>query len=256
MDQIENQYHVLNGDALKKQFPKKITGEVIVARECLVDGDVKADSLDELFEVRAKFISQFYGEYSIQEYYSGSVSEFEKIRNIPRQSSINLWFEDDLFCQVNFWFITYLLFNFSAVGTVFLIRPPLHTHYGFGGLNESELFEAFEKRVQLVQIDKIAHLWKSYQSNDLEQLIHTAQAFEKSLPFILRAVEAHLERLPGENSPGRPIKSLREIMKELNTDEFEPVFREFKKRESIYGFGDVQVKRMLDEIKNNKHPNG
>ena len=51
---------------------------------------------------------------------------------------------------------------------------------------------------------------------------------------------------------GRPIQSLITIMKELDTEEFGPVFREFNKRESIYGFGDLQVKRLFDEIINNR----
>ena len=33
-------YHILNGDSLKDVFPKEIYGTCIVARECLVDGDV------------------------------------------------------------------------------------------------------------------------------------------------------------------------------------------------------------------------
>ena len=34
-------YHILNGDALKEQLPT-LSGEVIVFRECLVEGPVKA----------------------------------------------------------------------------------------------------------------------------------------------------------------------------------------------------------------------
>jgi hypothetical protein len=69
-------------------------------------------------------------------------------------------------------------------------------------------------------------------------------------PFIPAAVEAHIARIPTENSPGRPRQTLLDIMKELETDEFGPVFREFCKLESIYGLADLQVKRLLKEIKN------
>ena len=74
---------------------------------------------------------------------------------------------------------------------------------------------------------------------------------QKTYPFILPAVNAHIQRIPGKEYPGRPIQSLIEIMKDLETDEFGAVFREFNKREYIYGFGDVQVKRLFDMIKNN-----
>lgn len=246
---MNNQYHILNGDSLRQQFPKKMDGEVMVARECLVDGEVKSDSLDELFKIRAKFITE-YGNYTIEDYYTNTVSEFEKIREIPEKSDINLWFEDDLFCQVNFWFSINLILNSVQNCNVFLIRPNIHTQYGFGGLNELELIKAFEQRTPIIKIDKIASLWNSYQKNDIEKLIRTAKELKTTFPFIYRAVEAHIDRIPNGNYPGRPVQTLIEIMKELKTESFGLIFKEFNKRESIYGFGDLQVKRLFDEIKN------
>ena len=149
---MKTQYHILNGDSLKEQFPKTIKGEILVARECLVDGEVKSKDVEELFQVRAKFISSFYGDYSIEEYYSSSVTEFEKIRKLSKESIINLWFEDDLFCQVNFWFVTYLLHNFVKDPQVFLVRPKVHTQYGFAGLDQSELEAALSTRVLVYRI--------------------------------------------------------------------------------------------------------
>lgn len=246
------QYHVLNGDSLKEQFPKEIDGEIIVARECFVHGDVSSASLDELFKIRAKFISDVYGDYSIEDYYEDSVSEFEKLQNIPDKTEINLWFEDDLFCQVNFWFTVNLILNSLKDYTVFLIRPVIHTQYGFGGLSELDLINAFKQKTQLTELDKIASLWNSYQNNDIEVLVKVAHELEQKYPFILNAVEAHVDRIPNENSLGRPIQTLIDIMNDLGTDSFVPVFKEFNKRESIYGFGDLQVKRLFDEIKNNR----
>ena len=249
---MKNQYHILNGDSLRQQFPKQIEGEVIVVRECLVDGEVKSDSLDELFKVRAKFMNESYGGYSIKDYYADSVSEFEKIRNIPDKSEINLWFEDDLFCQVNFWFSINLIPNSVRDCKIFLIRPTIHTQFGFGRLSGLELLSIFERKTRIFEIDKIGSLWDSYHKNDTEKLIRTAKELEAAFPFIYKAVEANIDRIPNENNPGRPVQSLIEIMNELETESFESIFREFSKRESIYGFGDLQVKRLLNEIKDNR----
>jgi hypothetical protein len=249
---MERYYHVLNGDSLKEQFPKELKGQLIVARECLVDGEVKSDHLEDLFQIRSKFIAGLHPDYSIEEYYSKTVSEFEKIKEIPNQSTIHLWFEDDLFCQVNFWFVVYLIHHFVGECKVFLIRPKNALQYGFGGLSEAQLIQAFEEKIQLLEIEKIASLWGAYQSNDLVRLTQTAKALEESFPFILPAVEAHIARIPTKNKLGRPVQSLVEIIEELETEEFGPVFSEFNKRESIYGFGDVQVKRLFDEIKNSR----
>ncbi|QGY47057.1 DUF1835 domain-containing protein [Maribellus comscasis] len=245
---MKKQYHILNGDSLMQQFPKTIDGEIIVARECFVDGSVEGEQLDELFASRARFLYQNYGEPQ-QAYYKNVVSEFQKIQNIGNNSDINLWFEDDLFCQVNFWFVTNLLENtIGANNTVYLIRPDSHNQYGFAGLNQSELVSIYKKRVLLPRLNNIASLWKSYQNNNTEELIALARQLKTSFPFILPAVQAHIARIPTKNSPGRPVLSLLEIMNDLDTKEFGPVFREFCKRENIYGFGDLQVKRLLDEI--------
>ncbi len=248
---MNKQYHILNGDALKEQFPKEIGGKKIITRECLVDGEVKSDNLEELFQVRARFITEFYGDYSVQEYYNNTASEFEKIKKIPKQSIINVWFEDDLFCQVNLWFVVNLLFNYVNDCKVFLIRPKVHTPYGFGGLNNAELRQAFKEKVLLKETVQIASLWEAYKENNLEELLRIAEKLKSPYPFILEAVEAHRARIPKENNLGRPKQTLLEIMQELGTDEFEQVFREFIKREYIYGFGDLQVKRLINEIREN-----
>lgn len=242
-------YHILNGDCLKEIFPQKIDGEKIVARECFVDGDVSSSTLDDLFITRAKFISEVYGVSKIKKYYEDSVSEFKKIQNIPDKSEINLWFEDDLFCQVNFWFVVYLISSYLKNCKVFLVRPMKHTQYGFGGLNNKELVSLYVQKSPIYELDSIASLWKSYQIDGIKELKNTANELEQKYPFILKAVEAHIERIPNGSSLGRPTQTLLDIMNELKTDSFPIVFREFNKRESIYGFGDLQVKRLFDQIK-------
>jgi hypothetical protein len=57
---------------------------------------------------------------------------------------------------------------------------------------------------------------------------------------------AHIDRF--ENGGlGRPHQRLIEIKNSGNND-FSSIFQSFGKTEAIYGFGDSQVKKMLDEI--------
>ncbi len=247
---MKKQVHILNGDALKQQLPKAIKGEVIIARECLVDGNIDGNNLEELFATRAKFISQNYGGTE-QVYYEKAVSEFHNMLEIDDHSDINLWFEDDLFCQVNFWFVVHLLMKRNASNSIFLVRPQTHTQYGFGGLNDSELISNYKNRLSLTQLDAIASLWESYQNSNTKELTATALELKNKYPFILTAVNAHIQRLSTNGNLGRPKDTLIKIMKDIGTKEFKVVFKEFNKREAIYGFGDLQVKRLYDEIINN-----
>ncbi len=241
-------YHILNGDALLERFPEPIPGERIVARECLVDGDVSCENLEDFFSTRASFLSRNYGETE-QFYIEHVVPEFQKIQNIKNESEINLWFEKDLFCQVNFWFVVHLLHN-SGLHTdnVYLVLPKAHSPYSFAHLNNKELQEALDERLPLQNLNSFSDLWLSYQHNELEKLTQISQGMADSFPFISSAVEAHIQRLPSEKDPGRVVESLKQIMEDLDDPSFGPVFREFCNREAIYGFGDLQVKRIYDEI--------
>lgn len=241
-------YHILNGDVLKNQFPKQIPGQIIVARECLVDGPVDGDSLEELFETRSSFIKKAYGTFEDEDYYQKSVSEFRRIMSIPADSEINLWFEDDLFCQVNFWFVCSLLQAHSKNCSINYVRPEVHTRFGFGGLNEADLMAIFNNRKKLTQIKKLAELWALYQHQSTSEMLSIGKQLETDLPFLLPAIQAHIDRVPSDGEPGRPVKSLMEIRDEFKTNDFGTIFREFSKRESIYGFGNLQVRRLYDEL--------
>lgn len=242
--------HVLNGDALREQFPTGLPGEVLVARECLIEGELLADDLAQFFAGRAAYLGQVYGS-SQEEYREKVQSQFEALSQLPSGSVINLWFEEDLFCQVNFWFVVYLLeFDVSKAHHVYLILPHGDLQYGFGGLNQEELKQVYAKRQLLNpgQRNSLARLWLRYQKEDIAGMLQIARFLEKELPFVYPAVQAHAERFPEEAGLGKPETILKEIVDELDNPDFGTAFRLFNKRAAIYGFGDLQVKRMWDTL--------
>ncbi len=245
---MPNTYHILNGDALLEQFPTSILGKRIVARACLVDGPVKSTSLQQLYATRAAFISQSYPGFSIADYYKHGVSQFSQIQNIPSGSTVCLWFEDDLFCQVNCWFALHLLLHSGNSHSIFLVRPPKLTPYGFGGLSTSDLEAQYDNKHQLTNYEQWKQLWPSYQTESLKELIQIGKELNSEYPFVQAAIQAHLDRIPTANSIGKPKELLLEIIQELTKKEFGPVFKAFCNRAPIYGFGDLQVRRMFDEL--------
>jgi hypothetical protein len=245
--------HIVNGDSLLQQFPQQIQGEIFVMRECLVDGELSGNRLEELFETRAKFIAGSYDGGSTDQYYQKVVAEFRKMQNIPKNTEINLWFEDDLFCQVNLWFVISLL-SAQINNSIYLVRPKTGSEYCFANMSESELIIAYHKKmvIELSDARKLSRLWQLYKVNNCPEMIENAQKLYNKFPFLLPAVEAHIDRLPKDGKPGRDTQSLLCIMDELGTREFRALFQEFSKREGIYGFGDTQVKRLLVEIERNR----
>ena len=249
-EEMHKNFHILNGDSLRGHFPEQIEGNVLIMRECLVDGDVQGADLEDLFSVRETFISENYDGYRLGDYYQKCTSEFKKMQSIPKGSEINLWFEDDLFCQVNLWFVINLLSISQTDYLINLVRPTSGHEYNFCSMTEHELLEAYSNKTEISSenIRKFCKLWGNYKNDNGEEMIRIAKELNQSFPFIMPACQAHLDRTPGDGSLGRPEKSIIRIMKELNTIDFVQVFREFCKRESIYGFGDLQFKRLFDKV--------
>ncbi len=240
-----NTYHIVNGDALKEQFPSdKILGEIIVARECMVDGPVNEKNLKSLFQQRAEFIKEAYGENNYHEYVT---PELRKISDIE-SGEVNLWFEEDLFCQINLWFVCSLLYLQDI--KVYIVIPEDSLEFGFGGLNKDELAYTYQNRKPLtkINVNQFALLWFAYRSDDIERLLKLGVQVHEDFPFVMRAIGAHFDRMPKDNQPGKPEQIIREIMKEKSTEDFGAIFREFQRRAPIYGYGDLQVKRIFDRV--------
>lgn len=243
-------FHILNGDALLENFPAELlTGEIIIARECLVDGPVEGETLEEFWKTRAAFIQESYGEET-ESYYNEVVSEFEKIKAIPAGSEVNFWFEDDLFCQINLWFCAYLLNPVADSINGFIIKPPLidgePDWRGFGPMDRHLLAETYLKKQKISSADiyTLGQLWSAYKHEDREELTRVALEDTLSFPFLGQVIQAQLDR-----KSNRPENVLRQIIAEKETTDFKTVFREFGKREGIYGFGDSQVEKLLETIK-------
>jgi hypothetical protein len=249
-------YHILNGDSLAFGFPDaNIEGDVIVVREGLIVGDLSGDNLHRFWGARAAYMG-----LPEVEYYNSVVKEFEKIMAAPDGSEFNLWFEYDLFCQVNMWFVLSIIKDLPttkkvyAVYTSHLNEESKQFWNGFGKATGDELRICFVNRTPLnnadMQLGK--DLWTAYKSSNLEELSRLAENGSPAFPYLKEVVKAHVDRFPKEGEKGRPEKLIEEIIQN-GSEDFHTVFKEFWKRESIYGFGDTQLKHLYDKVKQQAH---
>lgn len=239
--------HILNGDALAACLPPDLPGLRLPTRECLVEGPVGGDSLAALLAGRARYLATAYPDTPEAHYEETVAPVFRQMEALPAGATIHLWFEDDLFCQVNLWCVAHLLLTAQPGRPLWLVRPAAHTPYSFARLSGEGLRAAYAARIVLPV--GIAALWPAYQAGDMEALRAAAAALPADFAFVGAAVQAHIERLPVGDEPGRPIKALRRIMARLGTEAFGPVFQAFCEEEAIYGFGDLQVYRLWQAAK-------
>lgn len=242
-------FHILNGDALAEIFPETIPGERIVFRDCLVDGPVNPTPTQEWWQVRAEFIQKNYPEGAKADYRKYSYEEILKIKFIPSGSQIYLWFEEDLFCQVNLWFILNYLKDHRA--EFFLVLPYPDSPYHFSTLNEGGLLENFKNKAHTLngkEMEILAKIWTHFQKEEVFEALKIAGVFQERFPFLKLAVEAWRDMIPFGDFRGKPKTVLLEIAQKLHTKDFETIFKEFQKQLPEYGLGDFQVKRMCREL--------
>lgn len=245
-------YHIVNGDCLAEQLRQtKNNQDLIVCRECLIDGNVKADTIADFWEVRAKYISDNYT-VSDEEYRQTTLSEFEKISELQDNAEVCLWFEDDLFCQTNMWFVISLLAKHQSL-SIYRVFPTIentaNNWKGFGAATAEELERAYSSKIKFESEDRKLgeQLWTAYQNGDLIQLKALAHQKSDCFHYLEEVCQAHIDRFPSDNSPGRPEKVVKEII-ETYSREFQAVFSMFSEREGIYGFGDSQLKQIYSRL--------
>lgn len=255
-----NTYHILNGDCLSAQLQStKLNQNHIICRESLVEGDVSADNISEFWTLRAKFINESY-QVAPLSYLENTVKELEKMDEIPDHSEVCLWFENDLFCQVNLWFVISILAKNPTL-QIYRIFPIVElsadTWKGFGAANSQKLEQAFSSGVRfgLADIQLGIQLWNAYRLNDFSTLASLANTQSVCFEYLPEVCEAHLERFPKENKLGRPQKVIQEIIA-TKTGDFQSIFSEFSKREGIYGFSDLQIRNIYHHLIANRTGQG
>jgi len=236
-------YHVLPGDAQVEEFKKtKIDGEVIVCRECLIVGEVDAETLPEFWEQRGRFIMSEYGEDEI-EYHEKVADELSRLLDVDSEDEVNLWFEYELFCSVNMWFCLWLLSETGA--SVYRVEPIVRSEadrwLGFGKLDADGLKTCFNSRTKFPAEDVAlgAALWNAYRNNDNAKLTDLSNSTSACFLYLREVCEAAMEK------ETRPRDIIAEIQFEGKT-EFADIFPEFTRRAGVYGFGDMQVKRIME----------
>jgi hypothetical protein len=246
-------FHILNGDALAGKFPiEALEGELIVFRECLVEGPLDGETPADFWQARAQFICETYGE--LRAGYEAKVgTEVDKIRRIPGGAEVNLWFEHDLFCQVNTWCILAMLKEKSDTLLVNRVMPQMDAGTdvwrGFGPADGERLVATYGNRVPLKRTDLALgkDLWEACRRHDLPRLEALAAQETKSFPYLREVVQAHIARYPASGRLPRPVAVLTDIVS-AGTTSFPAIYQEFFRREGIYGFGDSQVRNLLAQV--------
>jgi hypothetical protein len=250
--------HIHNGDSAAGTAKKsEIPGEHLAWREALVCGPAPGDLAPAEFrQVRAQHLADAYGanfEKTVQELQA----QEEKLARFSDHEEVVLWFEHDLFCQVQ---LIYLLdwFAQQELGQTRLSLicinefPGVEGFRGFGELNVEQLAALFPERQRVTQpqLDLGSKAWGAYSSPRASGLIALLNSDTSALPFLKHALSKHLQRFPAIGDGLGKVERVGLDLVAKGFSDFKSLFPAFARREPEYGFGDAQfyleLKRLAD----------
>ena len=249
-------FHIHNGDCSAEIAKRSsIPGEHFAWREAVVEGPAPANrDAAEWRKLRAQYLAEAYGlDHDVEKELA---AQDEQLKRAGERDEVVLWFEHDLFCQVN---LIYLLDWFSRelpgakLSLVCINKFPGKQNFrGLGELNPEELASLFPKRQTVVprRFAAASAAWQAYCSRDPTDIQSLVETDIDALPFLPAALRVHLRRFPStRNGLGRIENCALEIIGS-GTASFGEVFRKFQDVEPIYGTGDAQfwiaLRRLID----------
>ena len=148
--------HITNGDSTTDRINKlNFKGDIITWREMLCEGKTSVDVGSENFwKTRFEFLKSSY-KVSKQKFIDYTVKEYRNLCNQKEQDEIVLWFEYDLFCQINMLAVISWLKRYRKERQISLIcSGKVDNQEKLLGLNEltnSQLKELYKKRTTAYQ---------------------------------------------------------------------------------------------------------
>ena len=248
--------HITNGDSFTSRLQSlQLKGDVITWREMLCEGKTLSTVGSESFwKTRFEFLNKNY-KVSKSWFIEKTLKEYRSLCNHKQQDQIVLWFEYDLFCQINMLAVLSWLKTHRRHAEIYLVCSGKvegsDRLFGLNELNDEKLLELYDSKKLLSQddIEYADYIWQLYCSDNPIRLENQIGNNDFQFEYLSDALKTHLKRFPtiknGLNDLENHIlevakkekpKSKKELMRNLLTDQ------------GFYGFGDTQYDRMISSL--------
>lgn len=250
--------HILNGDSIVQTLKDSgLQGEIVVWREMLCEGEVCSEvGSDEFWKLRYQYFQQEMGIPKL-EYFDKIIKEIIKLDDLSNYNEVVLWFEYDLFCQVNLMALcSYLLHSYRKDINYYLICTgkekektawqPLSYFKTVG------FVELYENKLKLTRNNLIfaQKSWEVIARNNKEELSNFNFNGCPKFRYLSLAMKQQLKRFPGKNGLNQIEQKILEIINldSLNKQEIIESLLNWQQEETVYGFTDLQYKNYLQKL--------
>ena len=249
--------HITNGDCTTNYLKHMhIRGDFITWREMLCEGKSEVQVGTEMFwRSRFNFLKKSFN-FSKRHFINFTLKEYRKLCQEKAQEEIVLWFENDLSSQINMLAVLSWLKRHRNSHTIYLVTNKasqmIGKHVPFSQLSEIQLKQNYTYKMSLSEddMDYADYVWQLYCSQDPLQLQHVHQ-YKPNNKFtnLTTALSSHLQRFPSlENGLNSVENQLVTLASEQIYTSKNAFVKALIKKKNMYGFGDVQYTKKIDDL--------
>ena len=250
--------HITNGDSFTSKLKTlKLKGDIITWREALCEGKTLTDVGSETFwKVRYEYLSKAY-KVTKKKFIDFTLKEYRDLCNHKQQQEIVLWFEYDLFCQINMIAVLSWLKKHRKGVKISLVTSGKEDEtdnlYALSQLSDEHLLRLYKNKIELSQdeLEYADYIWQLYCSDNPLRL-ESYNKFENKtqLKYLPNAIEAHLQRFPTvKNGLNTLENQLLDMAVNDTYESKEKLVGGILRDQGYYGLGDLQFFRMLQDMK-------
>mgnify|MGYP001790871544 FL=1 len=249
--------HITNGDSFTSKLKTlDLKGDIITWREMLCEGKTLCNVGSESFwKTRFEFLNKNY-KISKSWFVEKTLKEYRSLCNHKQQDHIVLWFEYDLFCQINMLAVLSWLKTHRRHAEISLVcsgkEDDSDRLYALNDLSDEKLLNLYENRLTLSQddIEFADYVWQLYCSDNPIRLENVITHNPFQFKYLADALKAHLRRYPtiknGLNALENKVLS---TVENKNLESRPELLKTLLGNQGYYGFGDSQYERIISTLR-------
>ena len=249
--------HITNGD-LTTNYLKKLnfSGDFITWREMLCEGKTTTDVGSENFwKNRFDFLNSSY-KITKKKFIDFTLKEYRNLCNQKAQNEIILWFDYDLFSQINMLAVLSWLKRYRKGHHISLVNSEKvedsNTICTISNLNSEQIIQHFKNRIELKQddLEYADYIWQLYCSDSplrLESvyLQNTTSPFQ----YLNSVLASHLQRFPSiENGLNKVENTILKTANKHSSINKKQLVATLLKEQKLYGFGKLHYFYKIDTL--------
>jgi len=249
--------HVFNGDSTAEAFAHSgLEGQEFVWREVVVQGPCRGiPGHESFFGPRRTFFQNELG-MSAESYYSLTEEEWLRMSGASRHGEWVLWYEYDVFCQLN---LVALLAGIHAwsnppdqLSLICVGEKPDDRWETLANYTPDQFPNLLETRRALTHDDLLyaATVWEALTKSDPNLLLPFVQTPHHTFPYLGQAIAYYLRQFPQVHNGLNTLEDI--LIQEISQSpksQRELIGTVLRQRNHPFGFGDLQWMWYLKEVR-------